>query len=127
MDFGQKNRVSEKKAINKILRKLNLNLLEAKIDLEDYVNAGWDKWKMGIVPARNFLIISFAALFVSTTKNKKIDLEVIEEAANRFAELLISQIEFNKNKTKNKNLNEHKNIKNKYKHGKQEEKRQKLF
>ena len=61
------------------------------------------------------------------TKNKKIDLEVIEEAANRFAELLISQIEFNKNKTKNKNLNENKNIKNKYKHGKQEEKRQKLF
>ncbi len=70
IDFGQKNRVSEKKTINLIKRKLNIWVLIIKIDLKKYVYSGWSRWKQGIIPSRNFLFVALASLLISQDKTK---------------------------------------------------------
>jgi 7-cyano-7-deazaguanine synthase in queuosine biosynthesis len=70
IDFGQKNRKSEKKVIKLIEKKLNIPILIIYIDLKDYVNKGWRHWKRGIIPARNFLFLALSSLFISMSRQK---------------------------------------------------------
>jgi 7-cyano-7-deazaguanine synthase in queuosine biosynthesis len=74
IDFGQKNRVSENKVINLVKNKLKIPVLIFKVDLKDYINIGWTRWKNGIIPGRNFLFVALASLFIikSPLKNFKI-------------------------------------------------------
>ncbi len=73
IDFGQKNIAAEKTVINNLKKKLNIDILKVKINLKKYIDKGWDVWKFGIIPARNFMLLSFAELFISNTKKEKVD------------------------------------------------------
>jgi len=70
IDFGQKNRNSEKKVIKLIEKKLNIPILIIYIDLKDYVNKGWRHWRRGIIPARNFLFLALVSLFILMSAQK---------------------------------------------------------
>lgn len=70
VDFGQKNRISEKKVINLVQHKLNIPILIVKVDLKDYINRGWTRWKQGIIPGRNFLFIALTSLFIMLSQQK---------------------------------------------------------
>jgi len=74
IDFGQKNAKNERKSVENIIKRMGVELLIVNINLKKYVYNGWDDWKMGIIPARNFLFLVFAELFISMTKNKKVDI-----------------------------------------------------
>ena len=72
VDFGQKNQISERKIIQKIEKKLGIPILKIRIDLKNYVNKGWVRWKYGIIPCRNFLFVTLAGLFVAINQQKEI-------------------------------------------------------
>ena len=64
IDFGQKNSKSEEKAVKKIAKKLDRNLIIIRINLKRYVEKGWKDWSY-IVPARNFMFAAFGAFVLS--------------------------------------------------------------
>lgn len=70
--FGQKNEKQEVKAIKAICKKLRLNPLIVQINLKNYVDKGWSRWKTGIIPARNLLFASIASAIASKSKYKKV-------------------------------------------------------
>lgn len=70
IDFGQKNALVEKKKVIKICQKFKVKPIVLKIDLAKFVEEGWNEWKHGIIPARNFLFISFAAFYLLSSKTK---------------------------------------------------------
>lgn len=70
IDFGQKNAMAEKKKVIEICRKFRLKPIILNIDLAKFVEEGWGEWKYGIIPARNFLFISFAASYLLNSKAK---------------------------------------------------------
>lgn len=70
--FGQKNEEEELKIVKKISSALGLKLLIVEINLNKYINQGWNRWKMGIIPARNLLFASIAAVLASNSVNNEI-------------------------------------------------------
>ena len=60
LDFGQINNQAEQKVIKSIVKKLGLELIVVKINIEKEVVNGWKEWSY-IVPARNLLIAAIAA------------------------------------------------------------------
>lgn len=72
LGFGQKNESHELKVIKKICTQLNLDPLIIKIDLKKYVDEGWSRWKMGIIPARNYLFAAIASSIAARSTKKKV-------------------------------------------------------
>ncbi len=70
VDFGQKNKITEKKVIKLVQYKLNIPILIVKVDLKNYINKGWTRWKQGIIPGRNFLFIALTSLFITSSPQK---------------------------------------------------------
>lgn len=68
--FGQKNENQELKTVKRICKKLSIKPLIIKIDMEEYVNSGWSRWKLGIIPARNLLFASISASIISSSTKK---------------------------------------------------------
>ncbi len=63
--FGQKNEKEEIATVRNILKKLNIELIVIKINIDKYIDHDWSRWKLGIIPARNYLFASFAASMLS--------------------------------------------------------------
>lgn len=72
--FGQKNEADELRVVKKICKKLDIKLLIVKINLKDYVDAGWDRWKMGIIPARNLLFAAVASEIAAKSKKSEVSI-----------------------------------------------------
>ncbi len=70
--FGQKNEADELRVVKKLCKKLKIKLLIVKINLKSYVDAGWDRWKMGIIPARNLLFAAVASEIANQSTKEKI-------------------------------------------------------
>lgn len=68
--FGQKNEKRELKVVKRVCKKLNINPVLVRVDMKDYVDTGWNRWKMGIIPARNYLFASIAASMANKYTNK---------------------------------------------------------
>ncbi len=69
--FGQKNENDEMKIIANISSKLGIEVKKIRINFKEYVDSGWSRWKLGIIPARNYLFASLAANLVNKLINKK--------------------------------------------------------
>ncbi len=68
--FGQKNESDELKVINHISSKIGIEVKKIHLNFKDYVDNGWSRWKLGIIPARNYLFASIAANILDrSTKN----------------------------------------------------------
>lgn len=74
--FGQKNEEEELKVIKKICKKLNLVPLIIRVDLKNYIDEGWTRWKMGIIPGRNFLFAAIASSIAQSSTKKKVKIYV---------------------------------------------------
>lgn len=72
--FGQKNEDKELRVIKKICNQLKLKPLIIRVDLRKYVDKGWSRWKMGIIPARNFLFASIASSIASKSTKKNVSI-----------------------------------------------------
>jgi 7-cyano-7-deazaguanine synthase in queuosine biosynthesis len=59
--FGQKNEEQERHIVEQISQALHVNTWYITLNLQSFVDAGWQTWKSGIIPARNYLFASFAA------------------------------------------------------------------
>jgi len=70
--FGQKNEEKELGVMKKICKKLKLKPLIIKIDLKEYVDKGWSRWKLGMVPARNYLFIALVSTIANLSSKKNI-------------------------------------------------------
>lgn len=70
ISFGQKNEKHELKAVKKLLANLNLKPLIVKIDIDKYMDHDWSRWKLGIIPARNYLFAAIAGSLISKSKGK---------------------------------------------------------
>lgn len=70
VDFGQRNNKAEGQTIKKILNQLNLPYIKIKINIDDYVERGWEEWKH-IVPARNFLFVALANSIIRLSNKKE--------------------------------------------------------
>lgn len=64
--FGQKNEKNELAVVDSLSNKLGIEVKKIHIDFKDYVDSGWSRWKLGIIPARNYLFASIAANYAST-------------------------------------------------------------
>lgn len=74
ISFGQKNEEREIRIIEKICLQMGLNLSIIKVNLSKYVDKGWDRWKLGIIPARNFLFACIIAELAKSSVEKNIKL-----------------------------------------------------
>jgi len=72
--FGQKNENRELAVVNELCKKLNVQPWIIKLDLARYVDAGWSRWKSGIIPARNLLFASIAAEIASRSNSPSVDI-----------------------------------------------------
>lgn len=72
--FGQKNEKSEIRIVRKLCKSFGLNPLIIKINLNRFIDQTWARWKMGIIPARNYLFASVAAQIAS--QSAKADVSV---------------------------------------------------
>lgn len=70
--FGQKNEKEEIVYVKKILKKLNIKPLIIKIDINKYIDQDWKRWKLGIIPARNYLFAAIAGSILSRSNRKKL-------------------------------------------------------
>jgi len=68
--FGQKNEKQEIITIKKILGKLKIEPLIVKIDIDKYIDHEWKRWKLGIIPARNYLFAAIAGSVLAKSKSK---------------------------------------------------------
>jgi len=71
ISFGQKNEKEEIETVRNILAKLNIELTTITIDIDKYIDHDWKRWKLGIIPARNYLFAAFAASILSNSSKKK--------------------------------------------------------
>jgi len=71
--FGQRNQRGEKESVYGVAQKLGISPLRCDVNLEEYVKKGWSAWKLGIIPARNFMIASLAGLYINNLKENEID------------------------------------------------------
>lgn len=69
--FGQKNEKDELEVINRICKKLKTKPTIIKINLKKYVDEGWNRWKMGIIPGRNYIFASIAASMANLSSSDK--------------------------------------------------------
>ncbi len=69
--FGQKNEKEEIVYVKRILKKLNIEPLIIMIDINEYIDQDWKRWKLGIIPARNYLFAAIAGSVLSLSKSKK--------------------------------------------------------
>lgn len=69
--FGQKNEKQEIVYVKRILKKLNIKPQIVKVDINKYIDQDWKRWKLGIIPARNYLFASIASSILSHSKSKK--------------------------------------------------------
>jgi 7-cyano-7-deazaguanine synthase in queuosine biosynthesis len=72
IDFGQKNLTNEKKSMQNLQKTLNLPVAIIKIDLKKYIDDGWKSWKYGIIPSRNFMLVSLVSLMIDMNSRRKI-------------------------------------------------------
>jgi len=70
ISFGQRNDKAELNAVKKILRRFKISPLIVKMDINQYILKGWKDWNY-IIPARNFLFVSFAGTLLNYSKGKK--------------------------------------------------------
>lgn len=68
--FGQKNEKDELKVVENLCKKLGLDLIKIQVDFKKYVDDGWSRWRLGIIPARNFLFAAFAAKLACNSSAK---------------------------------------------------------
>ncbi|HLC31723.1 MAG TPA: 7-cyano-7-deazaguanine synthase [Candidatus Nanoarchaeia archaeon] len=68
--FGQKNEEDEYKSILNVSKIIRYPVSIIRFDLNDYINEGWKEWDY-IIPARNFMLVSFAASFLSRSRKRK--------------------------------------------------------
>lgn len=61
----KKNEKQEIKYVKKILKKLNIEPIIINIDIDKYIDHDWKRWKIGIIPARNYLFAAFAGSIIS--------------------------------------------------------------
>lgn len=76
ISFGQKNEGDELATVQKLCKKLKLSLLIVKIDLKSYVDEGWERWKLGIIPARNLMFAAIASQIASQSIKKKVQIYI---------------------------------------------------
>lgn len=69
--FGQKNENAEYKKVKEISKKIKYPVSIIRVNLGKYIEEGWKEWDY-IIPARNFMFISMAAAFLSSSKKKKL-------------------------------------------------------
>jgi len=74
LKFGQRNQDKEEKSVKRITNKLNLPLLLSEIKLGSLVKKEWKRWKLGIIPARNFLITSMIGPYIRNLSEHNIDI-----------------------------------------------------
>jgi 7-cyano-7-deazaguanine synthase in queuosine biosynthesis len=74
--FGQKNEADELRVVKKLCKELEIKLLIVKINLKSYVDAGWDRWKMGIIPARNLLFAAVASEIAAQSTKKRVSVYI---------------------------------------------------
>lgn len=74
--FGQKNEVRELETVQRLTSLLNLVPWYVKIDLGSYVDNGWNRWKSGIIPARNLLFASIAAQMASHSVASQVNIQI---------------------------------------------------
>lgn len=68
--FGQKNEKEEFEAIKLVSKKIKKNVAILRINLKDYIDAGWKDWDF-IIPARNFIFASVAASILGNSIKKE--------------------------------------------------------
>lgn len=71
--IGQHNEQAELSVIKKIKHKININPLILNLNISKYITGGEKTWGY-IIPARNFLFLSFAATIASASSQKRADL-----------------------------------------------------
>jgi 7-cyano-7-deazaguanine synthase in queuosine biosynthesis len=59
--FGQKNEERELETSREICKRLGLTLQEVHINIDKYIDHEWKRWKLGIIPGRNFLFAAIAS------------------------------------------------------------------
>jgi 7-cyano-7-deazaguanine synthase len=72
INFGQKNKVNEDKTVRLIEKTFNIPVMRIKIDLKKYIDSGWETWKYGIIPSRNFMFLALASLIIEQSQARKI-------------------------------------------------------
>ncbi len=72
IDFGQKNRVNEKKSVSSLCRKLDIPLVVIRVGIKKYVDSGWKIWKYGIIPSRNFMLVALSSLLIERMTSNNI-------------------------------------------------------
>jgi 7-cyano-7-deazaguanine synthase in queuosine biosynthesis len=73
VDFGQGNQRKEKEIVEDIAKKLKIQLREINIDLKKFVAKGEKRWKNGIVPARNLMLLSLVQTLSKNGSSKPIE------------------------------------------------------
>lgn len=63
--FGQQNEKKEISSVKTILKKLKIEPLIVRVNMDKYMDHDWKRWKMGIIPARNYLFASIAGSILS--------------------------------------------------------------
>lgn len=69
IDYGQKNRMAEYKAVHKITKKIGIKMIVIKLDLNSFISEGSKDWNF-IIPGRNFLFLSIANSLLKLSNKK---------------------------------------------------------
>lgn len=72
--FGQKNERKELLCVKAILKKLEIAPLIINVDIDNYIDQDWKRWKMGIIPARNYLFAAIAGSVLSHSDRNKLQI-----------------------------------------------------
>jgi len=70
VDFGQRNNISERESIQKVLSRMQIPLFTVKINLNKFILDGWKEWGF-IIPGRNFLFLSLANAYLQHSQKRK--------------------------------------------------------
>lgn len=72
--FGQKNEKKEIFSAKRILKKLGIKPLVVKINIDKYMDHDWKRWRLGIIPARNYLFAAIAGSILSQSESKTLNI-----------------------------------------------------